>query len=146
MPANRINAASCERCRRRRSGSRSGGALQALDDLGEPFARLCAVVGGEDGAVLLIDQTRSGVCAGICTIFSVISGSRLGCLDRAVWLDRLARERQSPRVRIAREQIRDTEAQTRRIRSLVAQLDALVGEHVPQLLEEVGCGRLRPRS
>ena len=55
-------------------------------------------------------------------------GIPVGVLDRAVWLDRLARrlarEPQSARVRIAREQIRDIKAQTRRIRALVAELDA----------------------
>jgi transposase len=73
-------------------------------------------------------------------------GVPVGVLDRAVWLDRLARrlarEPQSARVRIAREQIRDIKAQTRRIRALVAELDALVGEYAPQLLAEVGCGPL----
>ena len=73
-------------------------------------------------------------------------GVPVGALDRTVWLDRLARrlsrEPQGARVRIAREQIRDIKAQTRRIRSLVAELDALVGEYAPQLLAEVGCGPL----
>jgi transposase len=73
-------------------------------------------------------------------------GIPVGVLDRAVWLDRLARrlarEPQTARVRIAREQIRDIKAQTRRIRALVAELEALVAEYAPQLLEEVGCGPL----
>jgi transposase len=73
-------------------------------------------------------------------------GIPVGVLDRAIWLDRiarrLAREPQSARVRIAREQIRDIKSQTRRIRALVAELDALVGRYAPQLLEEIGCGPL----
>jgi transposase len=69
-----------------------------------------------------------------------------GALDRAIWLDRLARklsrEPQTARVRIAREQIRMIKAQTRRIRELVAEIETLVAAYAPQLLAEVGCGPL----
>jgi transposase len=69
-----------------------------------------------------------------------------GALDRAVWLERLARrlarEPQSARVRIAREQIRSIKASTRRIRELVGEIETLVADYAPQLLDEVGCGPL----
>jgi transposase len=69
-----------------------------------------------------------------------------GALDRAVWLQRLARrlarEPQTARVRIAREQIRDIKAATRRIRALVEEIETLVAGYAPQLLAEVGCGPL----
>jgi transposase len=69
-----------------------------------------------------------------------------GALDRTVWLDKLARrlgrEPRTARVRIAREQIGDIRAQTKRIRALVREIEPLVGEYAPQLLAEVGCGPL----
>lgn len=69
-----------------------------------------------------------------------------GALDRTVWLDRLARrlarEPNIARVRIAREQLRDIRAATKRIRALVTELEALVADYAPQLLAETGCGPL----
>jgi transposase len=69
-----------------------------------------------------------------------------GALDRAVWLDkvakRLARCPQSARVRIARDQVNAIRAATRRIRELEREIQALVELEAPQLLDETGCGPL----
>jgi transposase len=69
-----------------------------------------------------------------------------GCLDRIVWLDRIARKlqraEQAARVRVARElgwAIRD---RTRRIRALEVEIAELVAEQVPELLALPGCGAL----
>jgi transposase len=69
-----------------------------------------------------------------------------GALDTAKWLGkasrRLARARQTTRVLVARELVRQITARTTRIRELEAELAALVESYAPQLLEERGCGAL----
>ena len=69
-----------------------------------------------------------------------------GALDRAKWLDkvarRLARSDQSARVRVARELVAQIRQRTRRIRELERELGLLVAGYAPQLLEERGCGAL----
>lgn len=69
-----------------------------------------------------------------------------GALDRAVWLQRVARRlsraEQTARVRIAREQVRSIRERTRRIRELEREIAALVELEAPQLLAQVGCGPL----
>jgi transposase len=69
-----------------------------------------------------------------------------GALDRAVWLDRiarrLARADQTARVRIARDLIGQIRAATRRIRELEHEISLLVDELCPQLVSESGCGPL----
>jgi transposase len=69
-----------------------------------------------------------------------------GALDRAKWLDkvarRLARCQQTARVRIARELVRSIRERTRRIRELQRELLLLVKGYAPQLLDEVGMGPL----
>jgi transposase len=70
----------------------------------------------------------------------------LGVLDRAIWLERIARKlsraEQSARVRIARDLVRSLKQQTRRARELQREITKLVEGKVPQLLELVGCGAL----
>ena len=69
-----------------------------------------------------------------------------GCLDRAVWLDRIARKlgraTQTARVRIARELVRAIRDRTRRICELELELSALGRVQVPELLALPGCGTL----
>jgi transposase len=67
-----------------------------------------------------------------------------GALDTRKWLGsrRLARARQTTRVRIARELVRQITARTSRIRELESELAALVRSYAPQLLDERGCGPL----
>lgn len=69
-----------------------------------------------------------------------------GCLDRSVWLERvarkLARAEQSARVRIARELVVEIRRRTRRAKELEAQVTVLVEKQAPQLLELEGCGAL----
>jgi transposase len=69
-----------------------------------------------------------------------------GALDTNKWLAkvsrRLARARQTTRVRVARELVRQISARTTRIRELEAELAALVESYAPQLLAERGCGPL----
>lgn len=69
-----------------------------------------------------------------------------GCLDRIVWLDRVARKlsraEQSARVRIARELVRAIRERTRRAAELERELAALVAAEAPHLLELPGCGTL----
>jgi transposase len=69
-----------------------------------------------------------------------------GALDRAVWLEKVARRlgrcEQTVRVRIAREQVRSIRAATRRSRELQAEIAELVELEAPQLLAERGCGAL----
>jgi len=55
---------------------------------------------------------------------------------------RLARAKQTTRVRIARELVRHITASTKRIRELETELTALVEGYAPQLLAERGCGPL----
>ena len=73
-------------------------------------------------------------------------GLPAGCLDRMVWLDRvarkLARAEQTARVRIARELVRAIRERTRRAAELEREIAALVRAQAPQLLELPGCGAL----
>jgi transposase len=68
------------------------------------------------------------------------------CLDRIVWLDRIARRlsraEQSVRVQIARELVVEIRRRTRRANELEAEIAAHVSEQAPQLLELEGCGAL----
>lgn len=69
-----------------------------------------------------------------------------GCLDRELWLARvarrLARSEQSTRVKICRELVLVIRSRTRRIRELERELRVLVAAKAPQLLELPGCGVL----
>jgi transposase len=69
-----------------------------------------------------------------------------GCLDRIVWLDRLARRlaraEQSARVRIARELVVEIRRRTRRANELEREIASLIAAHSPQLLGLEGCGPL----
>lgn len=69
-----------------------------------------------------------------------------GCLDRIVWLDRLARRLaragQGTRARIARELVTEIRRRTRRIKELGREIAALVEEQAPALLALEGCGPL----
>jgi transposase len=88
----------------------------------------------------------SSGCAGTCT--SLIRPCRppLGALDRAVWLDRLARRlarrEQTTQVRIARELLCRCRALTRSILELDRELQAQTTAIAPRLLELPGCGGL----
>lgn len=69
-----------------------------------------------------------------------------GCLDRIVWLDRVARKlsraEQGARVRVSRELVRTIREQTRRAAELEREIGAMVRSQAPQLLELPGCGTL----
>lgn len=69
-----------------------------------------------------------------------------GCLDRVVWLDRvarkLARAEQSARVRVSRELVRAIRERTKRALGLEREIGAMVRAQAPQLLELPGCGTL----
>jgi transposase len=69
-----------------------------------------------------------------------------GCLDRIVWLDRvarkLARAEQSARVRIARELVCQIRERTRRASGLEREIAALAEAQAPELLALPGCGVL----
>jgi transposase len=69
-----------------------------------------------------------------------------GCLDRTVWLDRLARRlartEQGTRVTIARELVVEIRRRTRRVAGLGREIGALVETQAPDLLELEGCGPL----
>jgi len=69
-----------------------------------------------------------------------------GCLDRMVWIDRLARKlqraEQTARVRIARELVRAIRERTRRTRELEREIATLVSAQAPELLELPGCAAL----
>jgi transposase len=69
-----------------------------------------------------------------------------GCLDRTVWLDRvarrLARAEQGARVRVSRELVRAIRERTRRASGLEREIDAMVRAQAPQLLGLPGCGVL----
>lgn len=71
---------------------------------------------------------------------------RSGCLDRMVWLDRvarkLARAEQSTRVKIARELVVEIRRRTRKAAGLEQEISRLVKAQAPQLLELKGCGVL----
>jgi len=68
------------------------------------------------------------------------------CLDRVLWLDRVARKlsraEQSTRVQIARELVVEIRRRTRRVNELEAEIAARVEEQAPQLLDLEGCGAL----
>jgi transposase len=69
-----------------------------------------------------------------------------GCLDRIVWLDRVARKlsraEQSARVRVSRELVQAIRDRARRARELEREVGAMLREQAPQLLELEGCGVL----
>jgi transposase len=69
-----------------------------------------------------------------------------GALDRAVWLDRLARRLaradQGTRVRIARELVVEIRRRSRRVTELEREIAALVEARAPELLGLEGCGPL----
>jgi transposase len=68
------------------------------------------------------------------------------CLNRIVWLDRvarkLARAEQSARVRVSRELVGAIRDRARRIAALEREIGAMVRAQAPQLLEFPGCGTL----
>lgn len=69
-----------------------------------------------------------------------------GCLDRIVWLDRIARKlaraEQSARVRVSRELVRAIRDRAKRASELEREIGAMVRAQAPQLLELPGCGAL----
>jgi transposase len=69
-----------------------------------------------------------------------------GGLDRAIWLDRLARKlaraEQGARVRIARELVVEIRRRTRRACELEREIGTLVAARSPELLALKGCGTL----
>lgn len=69
-----------------------------------------------------------------------------GCLDRIVWLDRVARKlsraEQSARVRVSRELVRAIRERTKRASELEREIGAMVRAQAPQLLDLPGCGAL----
>ena len=69
-----------------------------------------------------------------------------GCLDRRVWLERLARRlartEQTAQVRICRELVGRCRELSRRAAELERELAMLVSAHAPALLEVPGCGVL----
>jgi transposase len=70
----------------------------------------------------------------------------LGGLDRPKWLDKLdrklARNTQTTRVRVSRDQLKLIRQLSRRIVELETELRPLVADYAPQLLAEPGCGPL----
>jgi transposase len=69
-----------------------------------------------------------------------------GCLDRTVWLDRIARKlaraEQGTRVAIARELVVEIRRRSRRAGELEREIGALVKAKAPELLALEGCGAL----
>jgi len=69
-----------------------------------------------------------------------------GCLDRIVWLDRVARKLsragQGARVRVSRELVRAIRERTKRASELEREIGAIASARAPQLLELAGCGPL----
>jgi len=69
-----------------------------------------------------------------------------GCLDRIVWLDRVAgkltRAEQGARVRVSRELVRAIRDRTKRAAELEREIAAMVDAQAPQLLDLPGCGTL----
>jgi transposase len=69
-----------------------------------------------------------------------------GCLDRIVWLDRvarkLARAEQGARVRVSRDLVRAIRERSKRASELEREIGAMVRAQAPQLLELPGCGTL----
>ncbi len=69
-----------------------------------------------------------------------------GCLDRIVWLERVARKllriEQGARVRVSRELVRAIRERTKRAAELEREIAAIVRARAPQLLALPGCGVL----
>lgn len=69
-----------------------------------------------------------------------------GCLDRIVWLDKVARKlsraEQGARVRVSRELVRAIRERTRRAAEFEREIGAMVRAQAPQLLDLPGCGTL----
>ncbi len=69
-----------------------------------------------------------------------------GCLDRVLWLDRVARKlsraQQGARVRICRELVRTIRDRTKRTAELQREIADAVRVQAPQLLDLPGCGVL----
>ena len=69
-----------------------------------------------------------------------------GCLDRVVWLDRVARKlsraEQGARVRVSRELVRAIRDRTKCASELEREIGALVRAQAPALLDLPGCGIL----
>jgi transposase len=69
-----------------------------------------------------------------------------GCLDRIVWLDRVARKlsraEQSARVRVSRELVRAIRDRSKRAAELEREISTMVRSQAPQLLDLAGCGTL----
>jgi transposase len=69
-----------------------------------------------------------------------------GCLNRIVWLDRVARKlsrpEQSARVRVSRELVRRIRDHTRRAAELEREIGEMARAQAPQLLDLPGCGIL----
>jgi transposase len=69
-----------------------------------------------------------------------------GCLDRMVWLDKVAgklsRVEQGARVRVCRELVRSIRERTRRASELEREISALVKAEAPELVAMPGCGSL----
>ena len=89
---------------------------------------------------------RSSGCAGTCTSSTRLCPCPPGALDRAVWLDRLARRlarrEQTAQVRIARELLGRCRSLTRTILALDRELQARTQEDRATLLALPGCGAL----
>lgn len=69
-----------------------------------------------------------------------------GCLDRIVWLDRVARKlsraEQSARVRVSRELVRAIRDRTKRASELEREIAVMARAQAPALLDFPGCGAL----
>lgn len=69
-----------------------------------------------------------------------------GALDRLKWHDKLAgrleRREQTPRVRIARDELRRIRELTRAVKAFEGEIAVLVDDICPQLVAEIGCGPL----
>lgn len=69
-----------------------------------------------------------------------------GCLDRIIWLDRVARRlsraEQSVRVRVSRELVRAIRERAKRATELEREIGEMVRAQAPQLLALPGCGTL----
>jgi transposase len=69
-----------------------------------------------------------------------------GCLDRMVWLDKvarkLARADQDARVRVCRDLVRSIRERSKRAAELEREIAALVRAKAPELLDVPGCGSL----
>ena len=69
-----------------------------------------------------------------------------GCLDRMVWLDKVARKLARPdqdaRVRVCRDLVRSIRERSKRAAELEREIAALVRAKAPELLDVPGCGSL----